>query len=395
MSSLRRNTSFWRALPAMRKLTAALGLGLVLWPAPTKAAEPQATVTGRVVRGSDHSGLSRVTIVLRSLDADTGRRRETVTKTGVEGTFRFENLRARDSISYALEAEYDGGLFVGEQFRARPGERSTAPIEVWPTTSDPEAIEITADRIFLIAQGDRVSAVESVTIENTSGGAYIGRGGPGTEGDDPSPTLGFALPPAATMGRIEESTLPRIYATSAEYGFAATVAIPPGQTDVTFTYSLEGSAGRFDATRRALYPISELTVFAQEPLVVESDRLASEGKEEIAGQPYVQWSATEPLEAGDVVRILAVAEGGSSTGIARALAIALALIAVLLLGGGVLLRKRRHAAPATPAAQDDLVMAIAELDLRRDAGEISEAEWSERRTALKARIAETREPQRL
>jgi hypothetical protein len=49
--------------------------------------------------------------------------------------------------------------------------------------------------------------------------------------------------------------------------------------------------------------------------------------------------------------------------------------------------------PRTLEGRDDLIAAIAELDLRHEAGEISSEQWAKRRAELKSRVAEHQEPE--
>jgi hypothetical protein len=194
--------------------------------------------------------------------------------------------------------------------------------------------------------------------------------------------------------------IPELRAT--EFGFGVTVAIPPGETNMIFSYSVDGSTGSFDLTRTALYPILDSSVFAQPPLEVRSNRLeqASGDPVEVGGDEYVEYAATSDLDAGDAIQVLAVAEAGMSPWLVAGAAVLLGTVA-LALAAGILLRRRKTTRPAPDKAQaarqpvdrEQVVIAIAELDLRYRNGEIDEKEWRDERDALRSRIDE-RAPER-
>ncbi|HEV3472290.1 MAG TPA: hypothetical protein VG408_03675, partial [Actinomycetota bacterium] len=220
-------------------------------------------------------------------------------------------------------------------------------MRVWPTTTDPSVVLIRRDDMFVVSNERGAAVIESVTVANTSTKAYIGRGQ--SLSDDPSgASLGFALPPGARDIAILDSEIdiPKLVPIGA--GAAATVAIPPGETRVTFSYSLPSSAGNIDLSRPALYPTVEFSVFAEEPLEVRSNRLIADGEVTLSGTRYRKWTASDELNAGDPLQVLAVAAG--SVPIAP-LAAAAATILSLALLVWVLRQRSRARVPALGTAE--------------------------------------------
>jgi hypothetical protein len=363
--------------------------------APAAAAET-GTIEGRVVNATTGRPQGGVAVTL------TGGRRGELTRdttTDARGRYRFAGLPAGEERFYALDARYEGGLFAGRAV-ALPSDTAQPPVidgtlRVWETTTDPGAILIRRDDLFVVpGEAGGVGVIESVTVANTSERAYIGRGG-GRDGGSgaPPPSVAFSLPADAAMEglRILEATIdvPEIVALEGLGGFGTTVAIPPGDpVRITFTYRVEGTAGRFDLSRRALYPVLEHSVFTREPLSLESDRLASDGRERLSGETYLRWSSEEPLDAGDTVAAVAVAEAGLDPLLTGAAAAALLLVAAL---AAVALLRARRSRPVAGLPSDgsraDLLVAIAELDLRYRDGEMAREEWSLQRAKLKDRLA--------
>jgi hypothetical protein len=360
-------------------------------------AAPTGTIRGTVHNDTTGRAQPGVEVRLVSGSRTGGGVIERTATTGRRGRFSFSALPTGRDRFYSVDALFRGGLFAGGVVTL-PG-RGQAPVidtrlRVWETHSNPATISVARDVLFVLpsSEGDGVGVVESVHVDNTSDRAYIGRA-PSPEAGT-SPTLAFGLPAAADASRLRivdaSIDIPRIR--PSELGFVTTVAIPPGKVRVTFTYPLEGATGQFDLTRRALYPIIDYSIHAARPLVVQSDELRSTGEVEIEGRTYARYSAPEPLAPGDVVQAVGVADAGANPVLLGGVAV----LAVALVAGAVLAlltrraAARRRAAPP-PRTREALVAAVAELDLRHEAGEVDSEEWSRRRAELKARAAELEE----
>jgi hypothetical protein len=378
-------------VPAVRRLIVVPLLALTALN-PAQAATT-GTIEGRIVYGHTDEPVAGVKVTLVGRNSDGTDPITDSAETGPDGSYRFTDLKTGDDRLYTLDAIHDGGTFAGGAV-SLPSDTGESPViettlRVWDTTTDSTVILIERDDLFVVPQESEVAVIESVTIANTSEFAYIGRGASRNEA---AATIGFALP-AGTSGAgvlIRDSTIdiPEIQPT--EYGFAASVAIPPGETQVTFLYALEGSGGSFDLSKRALYPTLETSVFTVDPFVIESNRLAldPDGEVTLEGETYTRFRTDAAVDAGDPIQIVAVAQADLSpmtlVGVIAAGATVIAAIALLL-------RRRkvpRSAAPVPTEIPDDLVAAIAELDMRYLRGEVSQVDWSNERAALKARFSE-------
>lgn len=387
----------------MRRLTVAAGVTLLLLASPVAFAQQpkKATIRGSVIHGKTGRPVASAEVrVIGARSDGSGRVFEDTGTTGKDGSYSFE-VSVRPGLEFALEAEYDNGLFVGDSVQVEKGEQ-VVDIEVWDTTSDPSVITVTGDQMVIAQDESNTGVLELVSVQNESDRAYIGRGeSMGAASDEQSPTLGFSLPSQAIGQPIEliDSSLNRLYAVDASFGFAATVAIPPGETSATFRYLVSGVGGRYDLTKRALYPTESVSVLATEPLEIDSPRLQDEGIEKIGKENYRKWSSTNLFDAGDSIPVLAVAEGSASSSLWVGMLVGLGIM--LILGAaGIAMRKRANPTPkvkparARPRSTQVLVSAIAELDLKHDGGELSDQEWSEQRARLKSQLidAKQREP---
>lgn len=405
MRELRSFAPIVGTMPRMRRLAAAaLATLWLLLPAGAHAQDKrkdETRIKGTVLLARTDRPVPGAQVRVLGGRADGGGRVFTETATTKkDGEYSVE-VPGRPGLEFAVEARFDGGLFVGDSTVVKRGTTRTMDVNVWKTTSDPDAITITGDQLVVAQDESNTGVLEVVTVENGTRFAYIGRGrSMGAKDDDASPTLGFALPSEAVGQPVElvDSSLNRLYATETDFGFAATVAIPPGETTATYRYLIPGEGGRFDLTRRALYPTQQVTVLATDPLEIESDRLSFDGEEDIGSDEYRKWSSRNAFDAGDLIPVLAIAEGSASSSLWVGILIGFGVILLLVIVG-VLLRARPPApkikkpGPVKHLSQEELVAAIAHLDLQHEGGEISDEHWTEERMRLKSLLIAAKERQ--
>jgi hypothetical protein len=360
----------------------------------------EGSIVGRVLnstRDEPQRGV-RVTLLAGNTDG-TGRLRQTAL-TGRDGRYEFEGLEVSDDRLYVLDAIYKGGLYSGRPLTLPEG--TTEPpvidttIRVWDPTTDPAAVLVTRDDLFVKNAEGGVGVIEAVTIVNQTDFAYIGRDPiEERDPDEPSSTLGFSIPESAREGgvRIEDASIeiPQLVRRP-EFGFALTAAVPPGQTRITFSYLVPGDGGNFDLSRTALYRIGEMSVLARPPLEVESNRLTEDGEARVGGATYTRWTSDGDFDPADPIQVLAIARAGPSTTLVAGLVIG--LVAAFALGIAALVRGRRRPAraagePRVSEVIDRTALAteIAELDLLYESGDLSADEWESRRKELKRKMA--------
>lgn len=453
MPVMRRGAPAGGALPAMRRLAArrtcpatpanlthrrvsrtALGLvgaalvGGVVLPStgPARASPPHGTLKGTVIDGSRGVPQPGVRVTLVGAQRDGSDRTTHRVVTDGLGRYKFEGLPPGRGRVYAIQANFDGGLFAGSPIQIPAGTEATPVIDstlrVWATTSDPAAILVKRDAIFLAPSGEDLGVIESVVVENTSRRAYIGRAGSmvgGRPSPGAAPTLGFSLPSGAEGSSVVlvDASWDGPPPVATDFGFGTTVAIPPGETSTTFSYRTTGSGGVFDASRTSLYPTAEFVVHAVRPLEVEGNRLVSDGSVRVAGRTYRRWTAAEGIEAGDVVQVSATAQAGIDLPLFAG--IAAAGIAALMAAAALVNARRKRsrlvaavgpspvasrpalpttsslpppsqaapsasasAAPAAPS-REEVIATVAALDLDHSSGRMGDEEWRRKRRWLK------------
>lgn len=385
----------------VRTVRAALALALALGASPAQAAA-KGTIRGEVVNESTGEPQQGVRVTLTSARDDGSAPRRITTTTDERGRYVFEDLATGEDRYYAIDARHDDGTFAGGVVRL-PDDTSRPPVidstlRVWDTITDPAAIVVRRDSIFVVPSDEGVGVIEAVVVANISEEAYIGRGRAlGADGGDGQvASLGFALPPAAELPPVpiveSDIDIPALVETS--FGFAATNAIPPGVWRIVYSYEIAGEGGVYDLSRPALYPTLEVGVYAGDPLSIDGGRVEPDGTRDVRGKIYDLYSSDEMLEAGDRLDMIAVAEASATNllaigaGVAAVLALAAALVFVIRRRS-----RRTQVAEPQPRTRAEVVEAIARLDLAKEQGLVDEGEWAERRDALKRTLDEARVPE--
>ncbi|MGH2777853.1 MAG: hypothetical protein ACRDJB_04310 [Actinomycetota bacterium] len=371
---------------------------------PTAEAAPGGVIKGVVTNGTTNEPQGGVKVRLlggtRLDDGSFEQETETTATTDDKGRFEFRELAAGEERVYTLDFHYQGGDFPGGAVTI-PASDDVIEVtqKVFNTTTDPRAIVIQDDSMFLLKGEEGVSVVHSFRIVNVSREAYIGRGG-GPSRDQPVPTLSFSFPEEARREgvQIADSDLDIPELLDTETGIGITSAVPPDETNITFAYTLRVNTGQVDLGRRALYPTLNLNVFAEPPFTIESPDLVEDGVAEIEGTNYARYHSEDTITEGNAIQILATAEGGGDPAlVGGAIAAAVALAALVAFA----LARRRSSASTAPApkpqssseTRDDLLVAIAALDLEHRGGRLTEKDWKTKRAALKRRLAELRSPE--
>jgi hypothetical protein len=385
-------------------LLAVLILTVVAEPGTARTRGP-GVIRGTVSNRSTDSPQAGVEVVLTSALEDGTKRFTESATTDASGRYIFSGLPNEPERVYALDASHDGGLFASPPIKIPPAKERTVietTIPVWNTISDPDVILIQRHDIFVNQGQGGVGAVEALHFLNTSGRAYVGRAASFEVKSEGKASIAFALPPGATREsvRIIDSGIevPRLIET--DFGFGIDVAIPPGETQLVYSYRLEGTAGAYNLTRTALYPTLSTTVHAPPPFDVSTNRLAEQEAVTVGDTRYARWSSTRVIDAGESLQISAIAEAGSSGWLAAGIAVTVLLGGVLLIATVARNRRRERRLPRgtstypAPTTRDELVTAIAQLDIRYEAGELPEDKWKQMRADLKARLAGMSTPER-
>jgi len=253
-------------------------------------------------------------------------------QTDESGAYRVEGVSVVEGSVYVLGVDYAGASYAERVERSPAESVATKDLTVYETSAvDPGVrFEQVAILVGTIDGGQgTINIVEIHRLENPTDRTFApSPSGPG----GPAGLLVFPLPPDAFDLRPEAGLDPaRVI--QIDRGFASMAPVPPGRTEIAFSYRFPYTESSFQLGRTVRYPISRLSVLVpQDGPIVESDRLASTDAASLggrsyrtltggpfaAGQPLAITFGGLPLPGGPLGRIppAAVAIGGALVGLA-------------------------------------------------------------------------------
>lgn len=360
------------------------------------------TLTGTVRNTTTNRAAGGQEVVLLALQG--GMEAVATTRADAQGRFRFEH----DSIGRTpmlLRVQYRG---VNYHQNVPPG-RDTADVEIFEPTQDPRAIQVTSRFIVLQPSGSALLVGEEFLVEN--------RTQPPTAYYKPDGTFEFFLPEGGQLAQASAwgpSGMPLVQGTmdKGPSRYAIAFALRPGENGVRLSYQVPYADNRATLRASSPYAAARVLLVAPPSLTVEGSGFQPAGTEQgfnlyareavAAGMTFefsVSGTAPPPSDAG------AAAGGSDSTGAAATGAVGVlpgrldSLRWILIIGflvlfglGAMYLWRKPKLAPATAssaAAQveaevkqqagrslDEIKEVLFRLELRRQAGTISEEDYT-------------------
>ena len=377
------------AAPTLQPAQATLEAGLV---------EQLGTVTGQVVNGTTAASVpAGFEVTLHSFDAHgsspaASTTLTTTTTTG--GAFLFEEVPFSASRQFVIAAVYGQATYTSGVLAFAPGEGVLdASLEIFESTSDASALQIDQVHTYLeFSTPGAVTVGQLYVFSNRGDTAY---------GADGASRLRFNLP-AGAAGVSVQNAVEGQNLFAVEGGFELAQPVIPGErsTQVLVSFDLP-YAGAADYAQTMVYPVSSLNVLITDLGVSLSDSaLTSLGVQNAMGMQFQGFEQTG-LSAGDSLRFhlsgLPTTVTGAETAVAPAaverpwpLVAGLAGVGagLLIAGGWLYWRSRGQPAVQPPLSRDDLLRALAELDERHDAQQVSDLAYTRARDRIKQQLRE-------
>ena len=351
-------------------------------------------ISGTVVNGTTGAAMPNLTVELGIFDQTTLLEQRTA-KTDTAGFFRFTELPTDTGLAFAGRVEYPPDIPYSSDFISFEAGKSelNLPLSVFDTTTDPSGVR--ADRVHFILDfnSGQAQVAELLVFSQDGNRTYVGDG---------TGVLHFALPDGAQGLEIDGNTQDGRYQVTAD-GFVDRLPLQPGQgvRQVLYRYALPYTGDSLDFTRALPYAAANVNALVTDiGQQVTSEGLANQGVRETQQGNFYNLVG-QNLAAGQPVTIqmtgLAAASaaggeatpttgGGTATGrILLWVLIGLAATAAVLLVALPLLR-RRGAEVKGASTRDEVVDALARLDMAHEAGELSDAAYRDERLRLKAQL---------
>lgn len=371
-----------------------------LFLAPTGQAVAQdssGVIDGQVVNGTSGAGPSDIEVVLHVVRGET-HALDIPSRTTSDGGFAFEGLEADAAYTYQVTASYGQVTYSASPVQLEPGQaRRTTEVTVYePTELDPGLRVRRASLVLNRADptSQTLQAIELVTLENPSSQTFRPSA---TGASGPMGLLRFPLPPRAGDLRPGPG-LDGAEILQVDRGFATTLPVPPGVTEVVFAYRFPYVPGQPLAwERRTPYPTSELRVLLPDDgVLLQTTALEEAAPLQLDGRGYRLYRGQD-LEAGSTIgftvrglpgrwpfglpldSVPVPAWGALGTTLALALTLGVAMLA------------RRRASMATPAELDEtqeLAQTLVNLDEVYGAGGLSANDHQARQAEVRARLAD-------
>jgi hypothetical protein len=261
------------------------------------------------------------------------------------------------------------------------GQRASVSLRVWEPTSDAGVLRVNVHHIIVEPGQGAVRVAELLVVVNSTDRTYVGVGSNGSRRQ----SLQFSLPDGARDVQLMDGLYERAVTVSAD-ALIDSVGVKPGMREIAYSYTVPITGRTMALGRRVDYPTERLEVFGRAgatlsvaPLVRQDDVKTDQGS-------YARYSGG-PVEAGRAVRIgLTGLPVRRPTARYAAIAVFLGLMAAAVVYP-FLRRSRPSGEPRrTRQSRDDLIQAVAALDDRFEAGEVSEADYRRRRARYMERL---------
>ncbi|MDP2931464.1 MAG: carboxypeptidase-like regulatory domain-containing protein [Chloroflexota bacterium] len=378
---------------ALLAIAAAIG-----WASPVRA-EGAGSITGQVVNktagGSPIGGVEVALIAYSNGKATASQQKATVDATG---KFEFGGLSTDNGTTYTVSATFQDADYTSQTVTLTSASPTqTVELDVYDSTTSDASIQVSNGHIVVFADQGTLQVLEVWRFSNVGTSTFIG-----TKGKTARATLRFTLPTGATSLSPGQGFTPETTPT----GVVSTAAVPPGVTDINFTYVIPYQGSGVTISRKTDYPIANFRLLVQDTGVkVTSSALAPAPPQMINGTNYLDFTAGNLAKGVDL--------DASFSGIVKPSAASpeasfpwpwlLGGVAMLVLVVAVAypqLKKRQALSglptaraapePVLPASgqEDALLRELARLDDSYEAGIIKEGEYRTRRAKAKASLME-------
>ncbi|MBI4188586.1 MAG: hypothetical protein HY529_05205 [Chloroflexi bacterium] len=357
-------------------------------PAPVLAAEPDnGVIEGQLVNGTKGgSSVAEQVVTLKTSlnDTETG---STPGKTDAQGKFIFTNLTTASGYSYQVIPSYQEADYYSEKISFTGGETTKSlEITVYDSTMSVEAIKLDTTHMIIYAGQDKLEVVEFFRFSNQSDRTYIGSGEKTASGT--RRTVELPLLPDKTAADPEYGgELMVCCVIPSEKGFFDTMPIYPGFKELSYSYNVKSSSGKYVFSRPINYPTGQYNFLIQgDGIQVNSNRLTKGEPLSFKNSIFSNFSGTD-LAPGENLDIQISGLPKPSRG--PILWIILTIVGLSV--SSVLLVRRRRLQPVLSRDngelnQQRLLVELAQLDDDFEGGQIPEDSYRKLRAEKKSQL---------
>ena len=379
----------------VRLMSAFLAIAAITGGASPALAAGEGAISGQVVnKTANGSTVSAVEITLTTYLNGTATSDQQKVTTDAAGKFEFKGLPTDSGTAYAVSAIFQDASYASKEINLTSTNFSqTVDLDVYDSTTSDENIQVSnGHMVVYVIQGD-LHVEEIWRFSNIGDRTFIG-----TRGKTAGTTLRFTLPAGATY--LSPGPASSIETTGT--GVASNVAVPPGITDVTFSYFIPYQGSSMTILRKTNYPIANFSLLVEDAGVkVTSTALTSGTPQMMNGTNFLYFTANNVAANTELDAALSGIINPSAASSETFSLWPWMLGGVGMLGLVVTVAysqlKKKQTTTVSPAPsdrssgqsdEDALLMELAQLDDAYEAGTTGENEYRAQRARAKARLIE-------
>lgn len=226
----------------------------------TSAPASQVVLTVEVTNGTENGATVENDVVIVGIYEDGQLLRALDGKVNADGKAVFDNVPTGDRVVAVVRARHQDMMFNGQPIVLRPAaDELVAHVQVFDVSNDRSKLSVETHHFMIEARSELLEITEYMQLKNSSDMAVSSKE---RDSQDRAIVLEIMLPKGFKNLRassyFEEGAL-----VVTENGFYDTMAVPPGEYEVTFSYTLDITSNAVDIVKKVSLPTSSLVLFAE------------------------------------------------------------------------------------------------------------------------------------
>jgi len=247
-----------------------------------------------------------------------------------EGKAVFKNVPTGANVTALPRVQHQNMMFNGHPIALKTGQTAfNGHVEVFEVSTDKSKLSVAIHHFIIKVEADSIRITEYMQLDNSSDMAITSEE---KDTNDKTIVVEVMLPEG-----FKNLVCSRYFQENAlvitKNSFYDTMAIPPGQYDAEFSYSLEIDSETIDIIKKISLPTSEFMVFS----LLDKGRLKgigdSKGEVKLADGSSAEYFSFQELKAGDQIKFQVVGFNvkKSNSNVVITLSVVFAFIALLVI----------------------------------------------------------------
>ena len=226
----------------------------------TSAPTSQGVLTVEVTNGTENGATVENDLVIVRIYEDGQLVHTSDGKANTDGKAVFDNVPTGDRVVAIVRARHQDMMFNGRPVALRPEEDElVAQVQVFDVSDDKSKLSVEIHHFMIRAQSELLEITEFMQLKNSSDMAVSSKE---RDGQDRTIVLQIPLPKGFKNLRAS-SYFEQDALVVTEEGFYDTMAVPPGEYEVTFSYTLDITSNTMGIVKKISLPTSSFVLFAE------------------------------------------------------------------------------------------------------------------------------------